>query len=170
MQSDLNRKLIAYRERRELPERLAQIDGLEFLGFLEEGVALIPKRIYERFARYPGQIDDPVERRAAQPETALLYTPDPPPSILHAWLRACSEFAGISGICCLRLSAYSYVPWAEVRIDSRVNWLASLWDHFGGLYVVPLDRTRFLRLHTGISHYEAYIRDLDQVAGEEMSL
>lgn len=170
MQSDLNRKLIAYRERRELPKSIVQIDGVEFLGFLEEGVALVPTRIYERMIRYPGQIDDSVERRAAQPETALLYTPDPPPAILHAWLRACSEFAGISGVCYLRLSAYGYVPWAEVRIDGGVNWLASLWDHLGDVYIVPSDRTRFMWMHTGISHYEVYIRDLDQVAGEEMSL
>lgn len=156
MSRELGMRLQTHREAKELPQLLARVDGLQFVGFLDAPTTLVPRRVAKELYR----LDTEADARLAHADAVSHDT-------LGAWLSWCIERARLGTTCYLKLADYGHAPWVEVAVDGS-TWLIALWDHLTvhDLDVVSGDRRRLLWLHDAEYEYEAFVRAIGD-AGQD---
>lgn len=150
MSEELQRQLRVHLASQRLPELLARVGGLQFIGFVDDAERMIAS---ETFAD--------VYRIDAEPFSRLVI--HAPQEELGAWLRACVRRAGIQDMCYLKVHEFRDAPWAKVHVSASGDWLFAVWNCLTSheLVILSVTQTTVLVLSEEEYYYEAYLRELN---------
>ena len=150
MSEEFQRKLRVHLAVKHLPELLARVDGLQFIGFVDDAEWMIASSTFAD-----------VYRINAQPFARLAI--DTPQEELVGWLRACVRRAGIQDLCYLKVHEFRDAPWAKVHVSASEDWLFAVWNCLTNreLVILSATQTTVLVLSEEEHYYEAHLRQLN---------